>query len=339
MGVDHKMDFFTKDFLASTLTMTGPEASAYSHLLLVAWTQEASLPLDPERIRIAIRYDREDWDRVWPTLKEKWPVVQGRRQNRRQRELWDEAMSRAAILSESARKANAIRWGSPADPNRTPVGSKPDSPSPSPSSDPSLLPTGGSTSEEGEGAVRPHARSASFKVPTPKEISDYAIASGWTAGDWNTVVFFDFFEQKGWITGRTRMKDWKAAARNAHREGWTVRKGNGDGHARTPGAPSRPPGVTFEPDGLWLTLKGERFDREENFEKRGISGWYRSSANGIGEGGGMRLDGSHPMSEPKWTPTEYANFFRRHSIPMTPLATKLLAAIGCWPSEVKKEKP
>lgn len=106
------------------------------------------------------------------------------------------------------------------------------------------------------------------------------------------------------------------------------------GPARVPGAPSRPPGVTFAPDGSWLTVRGERYDRHPAFERRGIAGWYHSAPNGLGEGGGFRLDGSSPQTEAKWTPTEYVDFFRRHGIPGLP--EKLITAIGCWPSAMKE---
>jgi hypothetical protein len=88
-------------------------------------------------------------------------------------------------------------------------------------SSPTVLPT-----TEGE-ATRKRVARAPFVPPTPKEVSAYALEQGWTRAEWNTHAFVDFFAAKGWITGKTPMKDWRAAARNAHREGWTVKKGNG----------------------------------------------------------------------------------------------------------------
>ena len=39
-------------------------------------------------------------------------------------------------------------------------------------------------------------------------------------------VFIDFYAAKGWMVGRNKMKDWKAACRNA--EGWERWQRGGD---------------------------------------------------------------------------------------------------------------
>lgn len=92
-------------------------------------------------------------------------------------------------------------------------------------SSPTVLPTT-------EGPARKRAERAVFVPPSPKEVSAYAIEQGWTRADWNTHTFVDFFASKGWMVGRVRMKDWRAAARNAFREGWTVRKGGNGAEPR-----------------------------------------------------------------------------------------------------------
>jgi len=54
-----------------------------------------------------------------------------------------------------------------------------------------------------------------FKEPTLEEVKAYA-------NERNSVVipqiFLDFYASKGWMVGKNKMKDWKAAFRNA--EGW-----------------------------------------------------------------------------------------------------------------------
>lgn len=53
-----------------------------------------------------------------------------------------------------------------------------------------------------------------FKKPTVDEILKYC-------GERNNLVdpvrFFDFYESKGWMIGKTKMKDWQAAVRNWER--------------------------------------------------------------------------------------------------------------------------
>lgn len=111
-SVDYRMDFYVKDFIASTETMTGPEAAAYSLLLIHGWAHGASLPADPERIRRICRFDPRDWRRVWPALEPKWPLTADgtARRNPREVERWSEATARAAKATEHGKQGAAGRW-------------------------------------------------------------------------------------------------------------------------------------------------------------------------------------------------------------------------------------
>lgn len=50
-----------------------------------------------------------------------------------------------------------------------------------------------------------------FAPPTPDEVRDYAQTHGYNC---NAERFCDYYESKGWLVGKARMKDWKAAVRN-----------------------------------------------------------------------------------------------------------------------------
>jgi hypothetical protein len=70
---------------------------------------------------------------------------------------------------------------------------------------------------EGEGVVGPKDAIASsstkvFIKPFIKEIQNYA--SEMKFERFNADRFFDFYECKGWMVGKNKMKDWKAAVRN-----------------------------------------------------------------------------------------------------------------------------
>lgn len=52
--------------------------------------------------------------------------------------------------------------------------------------------------------------SSKFKKPTLQEIKDYAISINFNL---QPDKFFDFYEAKGWMIGKNKMKDWKAAVR------------------------------------------------------------------------------------------------------------------------------
>lgn len=56
-----------------------------------------------------------------------------------------------------------------------------------------------------------------FKKPSLDEIADYAeqyISSKGYIVNFNPERFFDFYESKGWMVGKSKMKDWEAAVRN-----------------------------------------------------------------------------------------------------------------------------
>jgi len=53
--------------------------------------------------------------------------------------------------------------------------------------------------------------SKQFKNPTLKEVNEYFSATVLPA---EGQKFFNFYESKGWMVGKNKMKDWKAAARN-----------------------------------------------------------------------------------------------------------------------------
>jgi hypothetical protein len=183
---------------------------------------------------------------------------------------------------------------------------------------------------EGKGMEGRRAEHARFAPPSPAEVREFVSEKKYT---FDPEAFVAFYESKGWKVGNAPMKSWKAACVTwSKRDG---RDGSAVGHppVRTPGPPSRPPGVTFAEDGSWITYRGERFDREPGFERRGIAGWYRSAPNAFGENGGFRLDGSGSMADAKWSPTQYVDFFRGHGVPGLP--EKLLAACGVWPSAMK----
>ena len=49
-----------------------------------------------------------------------------------------------------------------------------------------------------------------FKKPTVKEIQDYCSERG---NKINAEYFFDYYEAKGWLVGKGKMKDWKSVIR------------------------------------------------------------------------------------------------------------------------------
>lgn len=64
------------------------------------------------------------------------------------------------------------------------------------------------------------AGAARFRAPSPEEVAEYASAYAASKGidlastDFDSERFVDFYAQKGWMVGKSRMKDWKASVRN-----------------------------------------------------------------------------------------------------------------------------
>lgn len=56
-----------------------------------------------------------------------------------------------------------------------------------------------------------NARGARFTPPSADDVADYVREQGYHV---NAERFVAFYEQKGWMVGKNRMKDWKAAVRN-----------------------------------------------------------------------------------------------------------------------------
>lgn len=53
-----------------------------------------------------------------------------------------------------------------------------------------------------------------FVPPTLNEVQDFILKNGYSV---DADRFMDFYEAKGWMIGKNKMKDWKAAVRNWQR--------------------------------------------------------------------------------------------------------------------------
>ena len=75
----------------------------------------------------------------------------------------------------------------------------------------------GDTKKSPEGLFPPASRESSqkrFRKPAVEEISAYCMERG---NGIDAQGFFDYYESKGWVVGKSPMKDWKAAVRNWER--------------------------------------------------------------------------------------------------------------------------
>ena len=64
-------------------------------------------------------------------------------------------------------------------------------------------------------------KSTAFAKPTLEEVKNYCLERN---NGIDAETFIDFYESKGWMVGKTHMKDWKACVRT-----WEKRKGDNNG--------------------------------------------------------------------------------------------------------------
>lgn len=65
-----------------------------------------------------------------------------------------------------------------------------------------------------------------FKIPTVEEISEYCMER---KNNITAEAFFDYYEVRGWLVGKSKMKNWKAAVRTWERNGFEKEKEQDDG--------------------------------------------------------------------------------------------------------------
>ena len=92
-------------------------------------------------------------------------------------------------------------------------------------------------------------RAKAFQPPTVDEVREYCKERG---NDVDPETFVDFYESKGWMVGKTKMKDWKAAIRTWERsEGRRGVKSNGR-NGTNPVKPDAGRDSTAGMVGMWL---------------------------------------------------------------------------------------
>lgn len=58
-----------------------------------------------------------------------------------------------------------------------------------------------------------------FQKPTVLDIQEYASSRGWGVflSEKESTKFYDYYQSKGWVVGKTKMRDWRASWRNWER--------------------------------------------------------------------------------------------------------------------------
>jgi len=71
-------------------------------------------------------------------------------------------------------------------------------------------------------------KSLRFSPPARQDVADYCKEKGFS--DFDVERFVDYYTSNGWMVGKSKMKDWKAAVRNWARAGTAPRPNNTRGN-------------------------------------------------------------------------------------------------------------
>lgn len=188
--------FYADDFLAGTITMTNEERGAYIALLCLQWSKGSLTENDFQRVCIGMPPHSQ---RI---CQDKFEIdADGNYRNKRleaEREKQDQYRKKQTDNAKKRWLGNATAYAI-ALPTDMPNVCSP-SPSPSPKE---------------EESIAPKAQRSRFAPPTIEEVESQCSQIGLPAIE--ATKFVNYYESKGWIVGRSKMKSWKHSLANWHR--------------------------------------------------------------------------------------------------------------------------
>ena len=84
-----------------------------------------------------------------------------------------------------------------------------------------LSPSTSDLSRQGTNKVKTEVKTGRFVPPTIEDVQKYIKDKSYSV---DAERFMDFYESKGWMIGKNKMKDWKAAVRSAR--SWCIQDNN-----------------------------------------------------------------------------------------------------------------
>jgi uncharacterized protein YdaU (DUF1376 family) len=203
--------FYADDFLAGTLEMSQEEVGQYIRLLCHQWNR-GSIPVETEK------QQRLTGGCVSVDVLAKFQLCEdGQLRNERLEAVRSERDRFLQQQSEKGRKSAESRRLKPTavQPDGQPelnsgsttveIRLQPEFNSPSPSPSPNNK----------EESIAPKAQRSRFSPPTVEEVERQCSQIGLPAIE--ASKFVNYYESKGWIVGRSKMKSWKHSLANWHR--------------------------------------------------------------------------------------------------------------------------
>jgi uncharacterized protein YdaU (DUF1376 family) len=200
--VDVFMPIYIGDYLKDTTFLTTEQHGAYLLMLFACW-QHGSIPNDDHVVCRVTGLSTDAWSNAKSILLAYFKHNEAKIWHSRiDRELLA-ARDRKQRYSQRGKAGSAARWGKEenASSNATSIKQAMLEQCPSPSPSPSHI-------KEEERRVR----ARSFIPPTVADVQEYVkIRQAQGKPSIDPETFIAFYESKGWVVGKTKMKCWKSA--------------------------------------------------------------------------------------------------------------------------------
>ena len=194
----HSFDFYYNDWLGGTRHLDLVERACYLELLIYQW-QNGYIPREPlQRMNVCGVIDIGTWERIWRHIEDKFECIgidenTPHLANMKMHELREHSIERWKKYIENGKKGGR--------PKSKPTGSKRVS---------VRKPVG-----KEEGGRRKDTNKEEMTIPpTLEQVTEFCKQHKLTI---DPSEFIDFYESKGWIVGKTKMKNWHAALRRAEK--------------------------------------------------------------------------------------------------------------------------
>jgi preprotein translocase subunit Sec63 len=203
MAKDPAVLFYTSDFLSGTLTMSNEHIGMYIKLLCLQH-QKGRLT-DKDMLYICSTYVEDVYSKF---IKDE----HGKYYNER---MEIESLKRKNY--SKSRRENVLKRYSQSTEDSTYVVHM-ENENENINEDKALISTNNKIVNNSINKIENHGR---FSQPTTEEIKAYCIER---KNRIDPERFFDFYQSKGWMVGKNKMKDWRAAVRNAEKGDWCLLK-------------------------------------------------------------------------------------------------------------------
>lgn len=188
------MPFYTGDYLKDTMHLTTQEHGAYLLLILHYWNSQKPLPGDDKKLAAISHLPLDEWLECKQTILDFFYLDEDVYKHRR----IEKELNLKEERSAAGKLGNKIRWQN----DRKTIAKRSQTAS---QNDPNHIHNSQSHTQ-----LQSYSKRKVFKPPSIEEIKGYCLER---KNEIDAEQFYDFYESKGWMVGKEKMKDWKASIR------------------------------------------------------------------------------------------------------------------------------